>query len=161
MELGIGAIGGKDSMSGTFENLDVPPTLVSFAVTTSKTNRIVSPEFKKAGHSVMWLKPEYNSDGLPDAASLIELFEKVAGLIKCGKAVSCYTPGMGGVAEAVFKMCIGNGLGFDFNDKLTVDEIFGLSYGSFILEMTDDSARCDRHGDGQERNHPRQRGAVA
>ena len=137
MELGIGAIGGKDSMSGTFENLDVPPTLVSFAVTTSKTNRIVSPEFKKAGHSVMWLKPEYNSDGLPDAASLIELFEKVAGLIKSGKAVSCYTPGMGGVAEAVFKMCIGNGLGFDFNDKLTVDEIFGLSYGSFILEMTD------------------------
>ena len=58
----------------------------------------------------MWLKPEYNSDGLPDAASLIELFEKVAGLIKSGKAVSCYTPGMGGVAEAVFKMCIGNGL---------------------------------------------------
>ena len=136
-ELGIGAIGGKDSMSGTFENLDVPPTLVSFAVTTSKTNRIVSPEFKKAGHSVIWLKPEYNSDGLPDAASLTALFERVAGLIKSGKAVSCYTPGMGGVAEAVFKMCIGNGLGFDFNDKLTVDEIFGLSYGSFILEMTD------------------------
>ena len=136
-ELRLASIGGKDSMSGTFENLDVPPTLVSFAVTTSKTNRIVSPEFKKAGHSVMWLKPEYNSDGLPDAASLIELFEKVAGLIKSGKAVSSYTPGMGGVAEAVFKMCIGNGLGFDFNDKLTVDEIFGLSYGSFILEMTD------------------------
>ncbi len=137
MELGIGSIGGKDSMSGSFEDIDVPPTLVSFAVTTSKVGRIVSPEFKQAGNKVILLAAEKDENGLPKADSLIELMNKVSALISCGVAVSCYTPGMGGVAEAVMKMCFGNSLGFAYSDKLTVQDIFGYSYAAFILEVSD------------------------
>ncbi len=139
MELGIGAIGGKDSMSGSFEQLDVPPTLVSFAVTTSKVTRIVSPEFKSAGHTVVLLAPEYGSDHLPIPASLLSVFDTVSTLLKTGKAVACYTPGMGGIAEAVMKMCLGNGIGFVYRDTLSQEEIFGYSYASFVLEMTEDT----------------------
>jgi len=135
-EFGVGAIGGKDSMSGSFENLHVPPTLVSFAVTTEKTGHIVSPECKAAGHRIVRLAPAYGADGLPEAASLLALFDKVTGLLRSGKAVACYTPGMGGVAEAVFKMCIGNGFGFRFAEGLSMDALFGWDYGSFLLEIT-------------------------
>ena len=136
-ELGIGAIGGKDSMSGSFEKLDVPPTLVSFAVTTGKTGEVVSPEFKAAGHKVCLLTPAYDENGLPETASLLETFDTVTELLRSGKAVAAYTPGMGGVAEAVMKMGFGNGLGFAFDDALTLDELFGYAYGSFVLEMAD------------------------
>ena len=137
LELGIGAIGGKDSMSGTFEDLDVPPTLVSFAVTTSTTDRIVSNDFKGAGHKVVRLRPEFDGNGLPATSSLVELMNRVSGLLREKKAVSCYTPGMGGIAEAVMKACLGNGLGFKYDDKMTVEKIFGYSYGCFLLEMAD------------------------
>lgn len=137
LELGIGAIGGKDSMSGTFEDLDVPPTLVSFAVTTSTTDRIVSNDFKGAGHKVVILRPEFDKDGLPATSSLVELMNRVSGLLREKKAVSCYTPGMGGIAEAVMKACLGNGLGFKYDDNMTVEKIFGYSYGCFLLEMAD------------------------
>ena len=137
MELGIGAIGGKDSMSGSFEKLDVPPTLVSFAVTTGKTGEVVSPEFKAAGHKVCLLTPAYDENGLPETASLLETFDTVTELLRSGKAVAAYTPGMGGIAEAVMKMGFGNGLGFAFDDALTLDELFGYTYGSFVLEMAD------------------------
>ena len=137
MELGIGAIGGKDSMSGSFEKLDVPPTLVSFAVTTGKTGEVVSPEFKAAGHKVCLLTPAYDENGLPETASLLETFDTVTGLLRSGRAVAAYTPGMGGIAEAVMKMGFGNGLGFAFDDALTLDELFGYAYGSFVLEMAD------------------------
>lgn len=137
LELGIGAIGGKDSMSGTFEDLDVPPTLVSFAVTTSTTDRIVSNDFRGAGHKVVILRPEFDKDGLPVTSSLVELMNRVSGLLREKKAVSCYTPGMGGIAEAVMKACLGNGLGFKYDDKMTVEKIFGYSYGCFLLEMAD------------------------
>ena len=80
MELGIGAIGGKDSMSGSFEKLDVPPTLVSFAVTTGKAGEVVSPEFKAAGHKVCLLTPAYDGNGLPETASLLETFDTVTRL---------------------------------------------------------------------------------
>ena len=137
MELGIGAIGGKDSMSGSFEKLDVPPTLVSFAVTTGKTGEVVSPEFKAAGHKVCLLTPTYDENGLPETASLLETFDTVTKLLRSGRAVAAYTPGMGGIAEAVMKMGFGNGLGFAFDDALTLDELFGYAYGSFVLEMAD------------------------
>ena len=137
-ELGIGAIGGKDSMSGSFEDLDVPPTLVSFAVSTDKIKNIVSPEFKQSGHSLVRLSPEFDENGLPKTESLVALFDKVTQLLRSGKAVACYTPGMGGIAEAVFKMAIGNRLGFSFSDKLSLDEIFGLDYAAFLLEVTED-----------------------
>ncbi len=137
-ELGVGAIGGKDSMSGSFENLDVPPTLVSFAVSTDKTENIVSPEFKKAGNKVVVLECPYGEDGLPVAEELKKLFNYVSSLLRSKKAVSCYTPGIGGVAEAVLKMCIGNGFGFKFENTLSLKDIFGYKYASFILELTED-----------------------
>ena len=139
-ELKTAAIGGKDSMSGSFENLDVPPTLVSFAVTTDKTENIVSNEFKKAGDRVVLIKPDYDKNGLPDTASLLNVYERVTALLRSGKAVACYTPTLGGIAEAVMKMCFGNSLGFKFADNLTVNEIFGYCYGGFLLEVAEDIA---------------------
>ena len=138
-ELQIGSIGGKDSMSGSFEDLDVPPTLVSFAVTTDKVDNIISPEFKNAGNKLVMLCPIYDEDtNLPNTKSLISTYNKVTELMRNGKVVSAYTTGMGGVAEAVMKMCFGNGLGFKYEDTLSVSKIFDYSYGSFLLEITDD-----------------------
>ncbi len=137
-ELGIGSIGGKDSMSGTFEDLDVPPTLVSFAVTTGKVSEVVSPEFKNAGNKVVILKPEYDENGLPVTSSLIDTFNTVTKLMREGKAVSAYTLGLGGMAEAVMKMSFGNSLGFKFADNLSLGDIFGYNYGGFLLEVTED-----------------------
>lgn len=139
MELGIGAIGGKDSMSGSFENLDVPPTLVSFAVTTSKTKHMLSPEFKEAEHRVVLLAPEYSGEGLPDAKSLLNLFNRVTALMRAGKVAAAWTPGYGGISEAILKMCFGNMLGFRFEDALPLELLFGYRYGAFVLELTDNS----------------------
>ncbi len=153
-ELGIAAIGGKDSMSGSFEKLDVPPTLVSFAVTTGKTDEVITNEAKAAGHKIVILRPQYGEDGLPVASSLIETYDKVTALMREGKVYSAYTPTYGGIAEAVYKMCIGNGLGFRFDTDLSLADIFGYCYGSFLLEvdadfsgecigtLTDDGAIC-------------------
>ncbi len=137
-ELNIGSIGGKDSMSGSFEKLDVPPTLVSFAVSTDDINNVVSPEFKKANSKVILIKTEYGENHLPNTTSLINNFNVVSKLIRDKKVLSCYTPCYGGIAEAIFKMCIGNAIGFKYNDNLSLSDIFGYSYGSFILEVTDD-----------------------
>ncbi len=136
MDYEIASIGGKDSMSGTFEDIDVPPTLVSFAVTTGNVNDVVSPEFKSAGHKVIILKPEYDENGLPTADSEKKLFADVYALIKAGKVAACYTPTYGGIAEAVMKMCFGNGIGFEYNEEFEIDDIFGYNYGAFILELT-------------------------
>ena len=133
-ELGIAAIGGKDSMSGTFENLDVPPTLVSFAVTTGKTRDVVSPEFKAAGHKLYLIAPQPDGNGLPKAQSLTECFEKVTALLRSKKAVSAYAIGPGGIAEAAFKCCIGNGIGVKFNEDISLETLFSLNYGAFIVE---------------------------
>nr|MBQ5811234.1 phosphoribosylformylglycinamidine synthase [Clostridia bacterium] len=141
-ELEIGSIGGKDSMSGSFEKLDVPPTLVSFAVTTGKISDVVSPEFKKAGNKVVVISPEFDENGLPKTASLLDVYARVTKLLRSGKAVSAYTPGIGGIAEAVMKMCFGNGFGFNFNEKISVKDIFKYSYASFVLEVTED-VECD------------------
>ena len=138
-DLKIAAIGGKDSMSGTFEDIDVPPTLVSFAVTTEKLKNIVSPEFKKAGSKVVIIKPEYTADKLPETASLLKVYDEVHALVEAGKAAAVYTPCMGGAAEAVLKMAMGNGIGFEFDKALSLADIFGYSYGSFIVELTDDT----------------------
>ena len=137
-ELSIAAIGGKDSMSGTFEHIDVPPTLVSFAVTTENVKNIVSNEFKEAGHKVYLIKPDYDSNGLPVTDSLLKVFDIVRGLMESGTVVAGYTPTYGGVAEAVMKMCFGNSIGFEFDENVTLDDIFGYNYGSFILEAVDD-----------------------
>ena len=137
LDLGIASIGGKDSMSGSFEDLDVPPTLVSFAVTTEKVQNIVSPEFKKAGNKVIVITPAFDENHLPKADSLLKVFDEVTALLRSGKAVSCYTPGMGGIAEAVLKMCLGNGFGFHYDENMDKG-IFGYDYCAFLLEVTED-----------------------
>ena len=137
LDFGVAAIGGKDSMSGSFEKLDVPPTLVSFAVTTGKTHQVISPEFKSAGHKVILVKPDYLSTGLPDPESLKKCFGYVTNLMRDGHVFAAYTPGYGGIAEAIYKMSIGNGFGFKFEDSISNADIFGYSYGSFILETDD------------------------
>ena len=134
--LGIGAIGGKDSMSGSFEDIDVPPTLVSFAVTTQKVKDIVSPEFKKAGNKLVLISPELDGEGLPKTESLLKVFSEVTELLRSGKAVSCYTVGQGGIGEAVMKMAFGNGLGVNLCSELTAEDIFSYKYGSFLLETS-------------------------
>ncbi len=136
-DLGIAAIGGKDSMSGSFEDLDVPPTLVSFAVATDKLDNIISPEFKKPGTNVYLLAPEYDENGLPVIESLLKTFDLVKWLIRSGKALSVYTPGEGGAAEAVLKMAMGNGFGFIFNENTPFENFFKYRYGSFLVEMDD------------------------
>ncbi len=135
MALGIGAVGGKDSMSGSFEQMDVPPTLVSFAVTTEKTGAIVSNECKRAGNKLVLLAPAYGADGLPETASLLAVYETVHALLSSGKAVAAYTPGFGGAAEAALKMCIGNGFGCRFEESLPLETLFGYRYGAFVLEV--------------------------
>ena len=138
LDLGCGAIGGKDSMSGSFEDIDVPPTLITFAVTTGKVRDIVSDEFKKAGNRVYMISPEKNEAGLPDPESLKACFSRVTALLRSKKAVTAYTPCFGGVAEAVMKMAFGNGFGFSFNEALDKDQIFGYQYGSFLLETAEE-----------------------
>lgn len=139
LDLECASIGGKDSMSGSFEDLDVPPTLVSFAVTMDKTDNIISNEFKADGHKVVIIKPEYDENNLPVTASLKAVYAQVTNLMRSGKVAAAYTPTLGGVAEAIMKMCFGNGVGFKYNDSVSMQDIFGYSYGSFILELTDDT----------------------
>ncbi len=138
MNLNIGSIGGKDSMSGSFEKLDVPPTLVSFAVTTGKVTDVVSNDFKAAGHKLCLLTPELDENGLPVTESLLANFKKVTELMRSGAVAAAYTPGIGGVAEAVMKMSLGNGIGADF-ENIDLQTLFGYSYGSFVLEVTGDT----------------------
>ncbi len=135
LEMGCGSIGGKDSMSGTFENIDVPPTLVSFAVSTAQANKVVSTEFKEAGNDVIMIVPEYDRNGLPVFASLKNCFDKVEKLIAEGRANAVWTIGYGGVAEGIAKMCFGNRLGFEFSAHLTPDELYKSRYGAFVVEV--------------------------
>ena len=133
-ELEICAIGGKDSMSGSFENINVPPTLVSFAISTAKIKNIISPEFKKSKNKVYLIKPKYDKNGLPETKSLLSIFYKINNLMKNKKILSCYTLTYGGIAEAVYKMCIGNGFGFEYNSKISLKDLFKYNYGGFIIE---------------------------
>ena len=141
VDLGVGAIGGKDSMSGSFEDLDVPPTLISFAVATGKVDDVVSPEFKGAGHRVALIQPAYREDGLlPETESLIAVFDGVEELARAGAVLSASTAGFGGMAEAVFKACLGNRIGFAVSDGYYEGEcceLFDHAYGSFVVELAD------------------------
>lgn len=135
LEMCCGAIGGKDSMSGTFEHIDVPPTLVSFAVSTAKAPDVISAEFKAAGHKIGYIAPKYDENGLPIFDSVKEVFRTVEKLIKDKKAVSVWSIAHGGVAEGIFKMSLGNQIGAKL-DKLTDEELFTPVYGAFIMELT-------------------------
>ncbi|MCX7658563.1 MAG: phosphoribosylformylglycinamidine synthase subunit PurQ, partial [Oscillospiraceae bacterium] len=126
------------SMSGTFENIDVPPTLVSFAVSTAKSGKIISPEFKSSESKVILIKPEYGSDYLPDFNSIKACFERVENLIQSGRAKAVWAVSFGGVAEAVAKMAFGNRIGFRFSKKLDEKLLFSPCYGAFIIELDKD-----------------------
>ena len=139
MGLGIASIGGKDSMSGSFEGLDVPPTLVSFATAIGDTRSVVSAEFKKANSAVVVLKPQYKN-GLPTISSLLANYFIAEQMIAEGKVLAAATPGYGGIAEALFKMCVGNHVGLELSDKVTMQELFSPCYGAIILELLDASA---------------------
>ena len=135
--LGIAAIGGKDSMSGTFEKIDVPPTLCSFAVTTEKGDHILSPEFKGAGHPIYLFRPEYDENGLPVTESLLALYNKFTSLAREGKILAAYTPTYGGIAEAALKMALGNGVGCKFLPEVAMETLFGYCYGGIVAECTE------------------------
>ena len=139
MGLGIASIGGKDSMSGSFEGLDVPPTLVSFATAIGDTRNVQSPEFKKSNSAVVLLRPNYKN-GLPEIGSQIAVYKAVEQMIAEGKVLSAATPGYGGIAEALFKMCVGNHVGLQLSNDIDPDTLFRPAYGSVILELLDPSA---------------------
>ena len=150
VELGAGAIGGKDSMSGSFEDLDVPPTLVSFAVAVDKLANVVSPEFKGAGHRVALIQPTYQVDDLlPEPASLLTAFRTVESLVREGKALSVSTAGFGGLAEILFKACLGNRLGFEVSEayyEADARDLFDHSYGCFVVELDEGAALPEADG---------------
>ncbi|MBQ3086011.1 MAG: phosphoribosylformylglycinamidine synthase subunit PurQ, partial [Clostridia bacterium] len=138
LDLGIGSIGGKDSMSGSFEDIDVPPTLVSFAVTTGDASEVISPEFKKPGNRLVLVTPETDANGLPVAASLIANFNAVTALMRAGKVLSASTPTLGGVADLAMKNAFGNGIGVRF-ENIADEVLFGYNYGALLLELTEDA----------------------
>ncbi len=138
LDFEVAAIGGKDSMSGSFtdidgKNLDVPPTLISFAAAVTDVKKILSPEFKRANSKVYILEPEYDGRGLPEKSSMLKNFALIEELNSQGKILSCYVPTFGGVKAAVFKMCLGNNLGFEFADKNFDDK-----RGKFIIEADEE-----------------------
>ncbi|MDY2785258.1 MAG: phosphoribosylformylglycinamidine synthase, partial [Faecalibacterium sp.] len=138
--LGIASIGGKDSMSGSFEQLDVPPTLVSFATAIGKASRVVSTEFKKPESTVVLVRPIIDPEtGCPNFFSLKANYKIVENMIEEGMVASACSVGYGGIAEALFKMGLGNRIGFKMRANMTTHEMFEPMYGSIILEMVSDS----------------------
>ena len=136
VDFGAAAIGGKDSMSGTFEDIHVPPTLVSFAVGVCPAGDVKSGEFKAAGHKVGLIVPEYRANGLPVCESQKAVFAKVSELLRSGRAVAAYAIGAGGAASAAFRMAVGNGFGFKFYDN--AGDVFAAKYGSMLVEYAGD-----------------------
>ncbi len=140
LDLEVGAIGGKDSMSGSFENLDVPPSLIAFAVAVGPAARAVSPEFKGAGHRIACITPMYGDDKLtPTAEGMKQAMAAVEALVADGKALAISTPGYGCAAEALFKMTLGNRIGLTLEPEVTTDALFAPLYGTFFVELADDA----------------------
>ena len=138
--LGIASIGGKDSMSGSFEQLDVPPTLVSFATAIGKASRVVSTEFKKPESTVVLVRPIIDPEtGCPNFFSLKANYKIVENMIEEGMVASACSVGYGGIAEALFKMGLGNHIGFKMRADLTTHQMFEPMYGSIVLEMVSDA----------------------
>ena len=136
MKLGLPSIGGKDSMSGSFNDIDVPPTLCSFAVDVATLRDVVSPELKQPGNVLVKFDIEKDEYDLPVYSQLMSLYAAITELIHRKKIASAYAVGFGGICEAVSKMAFGNELGVTMNDSLSIDELFAKDYGSIIVEMT-------------------------
>ena len=140
MGLGIASIGGKDSMSGSFEQLDVPPTLVSFATAIGKASKVVSTEFKKPESTVVLIRPILDPEtGCPNFFSLKANYKIVEQMIEEGMVASACAVGYGGIAEALFKMGLGNRIGFKMRADMPTHRMFEPMYGSIVLEMVSDS----------------------
>ena len=137
-ELCLAAIGGKDSMSGSFDNMDVPPTLVSFAIAPEEATNLISPEFKAAGHPVYLFDAPYTPDGAPDYQAIKPMWEEITDLIHSGKIVSAWALSVGGVSEAVCKMTIGNDIGFAFDDMFPSEALFLKNFGGLVVEATEE-----------------------
>ena len=137
-ELCLAAIGGKDSMSGSFDDMDVPPTLVSFAIAPEEATNLISPEFKAAGHPVYLFDAPYTPDGAPDYQAIKPIWEEITDLIHSGKIVSAWALSVGGVSEAVCKMTIGNDIGFAFDDMFPSEALFLKNFGGLVVEATEE-----------------------
>ena len=134
---GLPSIGGKDSMSGTFNDIDVPPTLVSFAVDVAKVKDVITPELKKAGSKLVWLRAPKDSYDLPDYQALMEQYDKLHQDIQAGRVISAYALDRHGIAAAVSKMAFGNGMGVKIEHNLDPRDFFAPAFGDIICEVPD------------------------
>ena len=138
MGFGLPSIGGKDSMSGTFNEIDVPPTLVSFAVDVAKIQDVITPELKKAGNKLVWLRAPRDQYDLPDYEGIMDQYEKLHNDIQAGKVVSAYALDRHGIAAAVSKMAFGNALGVKIEHNLDPRDFFAPGFGDIIMEVPAD-----------------------
>jgi len=138
MGFGLPSIGGKDSMSGTFNEIDVPPTLVSFAVDVAKIQDVITPELKKAGNKLVWLRAPRDQYDLPDYAGIMDQYEKLHNDIQAGKVASAYALDRHGIAAAVSKMAFGNALGVKIEHNLDPRDFFAPGFGDIIMEVPAD-----------------------
>jgi phosphoribosylformylglycinamidine synthase len=132
-ELEVAAIGGKDSSSGTFNDIDVPPTLIAFTVSTAKADKVVSDEWKKAGHQISLLRPVYDQEGLPDWNSVRKTMDRMEELIRDGKVLSCWVVDES-IAEGLIQCSLGNAIGFRKNPAFDKEELFEAMPGAFLFE---------------------------
>ena len=135
LALGLPSIGGKDSMSGTFEQIHVPPTLIAFGITPVRASRVISPEFKQAGNRIYLLRHTPLADRMPDTDALKHLWSYAHEQIGAGRIVSAWSLGFGGIGEALAKMSFGNRIGFDV--QVPVEDLYRLGYGSLLVEATE------------------------
>ena len=135
MGFGLPSIGGKDSMSGTFNDIDVPPTLVSFAVDVAKLQDVITPELKKAGNKLVWLRAPKDQYDLPDYAAIMDQYEKLHNDMQAGKVVSAYALDRHGIAAAVSKMAFGNAMGVKIEHNLDPRDFFAPGFGDLVLEV--------------------------
>ena len=135
MGFGLPSIGGKDSMSGTFNDIDVPPTLVSFAVDVAKLQDVITPELKKAGNKLVWLRAPKDQYDLPDYAGIMDQYEKLHNDMQAGKVVSAYALDRHGIAAAVGKMAFGNAMGVKIEHNLDPRDFFAPGFGDLVLEV--------------------------
>lgn len=142
VELGVPAIGGKDSMSGTFEEISVPPTLVAIAVCPTDVRTTISPELKRPDSKLVFIPSMRDDREMPDFGHLRLLFERIATLIHQGKLLSVHTIGVGGIAAAVTRMALGNRTGVRFVECMEPNDLFSAQYGSMLCEIpgSDDAA---------------------
>nr|MCR5634500.1 phosphoribosylformylglycinamidine synthase subunit PurQ [Lachnospiraceae bacterium] len=137
---GLASIGGKDSMSGTFNNIDVPPTLVSFAVDVAQDDNIITPELKASGDQLVMFNISRDEYDVPVYKDVMEMYDYVSGLITDGRVKAAYVCDSKGVAAAVAHMAFGNGLGVKFDDEIETEELFDNQLGAIIVEVDDETA---------------------